>query len=109
MTTSKETEVKVGYKSPIVMGSIGLLTLVFLGLLGRDGMVAFEISRANRFPSAPDVRYRLKPARSPCRIGDVRASRIFTFQGHKEPENPNLGFDCIWSRRCDGTAWLAGG
>jgi len=28
MTTSKETEVKVGYKSPIVMGSIGLLTLV---------------------------------------------------------------------------------
>ena len=47
MTTSKETEVKVGYKSPIVMGSIGLLTLVFLGLLGRDGMVAFEISRRN--------------------------------------------------------------
>ena len=45
MTTSKETEVKVGYKSPIVMGSISLLTLVFLGLLGRDGMVAFEISR----------------------------------------------------------------
>ena len=45
MTTSKEIEVKVGFKSPIVMGSIGLLTLVFLGLLGRDGMVAFEISR----------------------------------------------------------------
>jgi simple sugar transport system permease protein len=45
MTTSTEIEVKVGLKSPIVMGSIGLLTLLFLGYLGRDGTVAFEISR----------------------------------------------------------------
>jgi len=39
------TEVKVGFKSPIVMGSIGLLTIVFMGFLGREGMVGFEISR----------------------------------------------------------------
>jgi simple sugar transport system permease protein len=45
MTTSNEIEVKVGFKPPIVMGSIGLLTLLFLGYLGRDGVVAFEVSR----------------------------------------------------------------
>ena len=45
MNTSNEIEVKVGFKPPIVMGSIGLLTLLFLGYLGRDGVVAFEVSR----------------------------------------------------------------
>ncbi len=45
MSNTVATEVKVGFKSPIVMGSIGLLTIVFMGFLGREGMVGFEISR----------------------------------------------------------------
>lgn len=49
-------EERVGFKSPIVMGSIGLTVLVFFGFLGRDGEVAFEISRrtdAVQLPSIP--------------------------------------------------------
>ena len=38
-------ETKVGFKSPIVMGSIGAIVLAFFGILGREGEVAFEISR----------------------------------------------------------------
>ena len=109
MTTSKETEVKVGYKSPIVMGSIGLLTLVFLGLLGRDGMVAFEISRRTDSLQLPTLDIDSSLLGVLLRIGDVCASRIFFFEGHKEPEDPNLGFDCIWSRRSDSATWLASG
>jgi ABC-type uncharacterized transport system permease subunit len=38
-------EEKVGFKAPIVMGSIGLLALWFFGIAGKAGDVAFEISR----------------------------------------------------------------
>jgi len=38
-------EEKVGFKAPIVMGSIGLLALWFFGIAGKEGDVAFEISR----------------------------------------------------------------
>ena len=38
-------ETKIGFKSPTVMGIIGAVVLVFFGVLGRDGDVAFEISR----------------------------------------------------------------
>ena len=38
-------EERVGFKSPAVMGFVGAIVLVFFGILGRDGMVAFEISR----------------------------------------------------------------
>lgn len=38
-------EERVGFKSPAVMGFVGAIVLVFFGILGREGMVAFEISR----------------------------------------------------------------
>ena len=38
-------ETKIGFKSPTVMGIFGAVVLVFFGVLGRDGDVAFEISR----------------------------------------------------------------
>ena len=38
-------EERVGFKSPITMGAIGALVLVFFGILGRDGETVFEISR----------------------------------------------------------------
>jgi simple sugar transport system permease protein len=49
-------EEKVGFKSPITMGGIGALVLVFFGILGREGEVAFEISRRTdvlQLPSLP--------------------------------------------------------
>lgn len=45
MTIELKSEVRVGYKTPIVMSTVGLIVLSFFGFLGRDGMVAFEISR----------------------------------------------------------------
>lgn len=45
MTNEMKSEERVGYKAPIVMSTLGLIVLVFFGFLGRDGMVAFEISR----------------------------------------------------------------
>lgn len=45
MTIELKSEVRVGYKAPIVMSTVGLIVLSFFGFLGRDGMVAFEISR----------------------------------------------------------------
>lgn len=41
---ASQTEIRAGFKAPIVMSLIGLLTIVFLGFLGREGMVSFEIS-----------------------------------------------------------------
>lgn len=38
-------EEKVGFKVPLVMGSIGILVLYFFGLTGKPGEVAFELSR----------------------------------------------------------------
>jgi simple sugar transport system permease protein len=38
-------EEKVGFKAPLVMGSIGLLVLWFFGIAGKPGDVAFEVSR----------------------------------------------------------------
>ncbi|PWL20077.1 MAG: ABC transporter permease [Candidatus Aquiluna sp. XM-24bin5] len=38
-------EERVGFKSPITMGAIGALVLVFFGILGREGETLFELSR----------------------------------------------------------------
>ncbi|MEL0236817.1 MAG: ABC transporter permease [Aquiluna sp.] len=38
-------EERVGYKTPIMMGSVGAVVLMFFGILGREGDVVFEISR----------------------------------------------------------------
>ena len=38
-------EERVGFKSPITLGAIGALVLVFFGILGREGETVFEISR----------------------------------------------------------------
>ena len=49
------TETKVGFKSPIVMAAIGLIVFVFFGLLGRDGIVSFQISRRQDVVQLPDL------------------------------------------------------
>jgi simple sugar transport system permease protein len=42
---SINSEERVGYKSPIVMGAIGLIVLYFFGLVGRSGQTTFELTR----------------------------------------------------------------
>jgi general nucleoside transport system permease protein len=39
------TEEKVGFKAPIVMGSLGFIVLLFFGFLGKEGDVEFALSR----------------------------------------------------------------
>lgn len=54
--TQLAKEERIGFKSPIVMGSVGAVVLLFFGLLGREGDVAFEISRrtdAIQLPAIP--------------------------------------------------------
>jgi ABC-type uncharacterized transport system permease subunit len=49
-------EERVGFKTPIMMGSVGAVVLMFFGILGRDGDVVFEISRRTdtiQLPSVP--------------------------------------------------------
>lgn len=48
-------EERVGFKSPAVMGFVGAIVLVFFGILGRDGMVAFEISRRVDVVQLPSI------------------------------------------------------
>ncbi len=43
--TELAKEERVGFKSPAVMGGVGLVVLLFFGILGREGSVSFEISR----------------------------------------------------------------
>jgi simple sugar transport system permease protein len=43
--TELAKEERVGFKSPAVMGGVGLVVLMFFGILGREGSVSFEISR----------------------------------------------------------------
>jgi simple sugar transport system permease protein len=38
-------EEKVGFKAPIVMGSLGFIVLLFFGFLGKEGDVEFALSR----------------------------------------------------------------
>ena len=54
--TQLAKEERIGIKSPAVMGSVGAIVLLFFGLLGREGDVAFEISRrtdAIQLPAIP--------------------------------------------------------
>ncbi len=54
--TELAKEERVGFKSPAVMGGVGLVVLLFFGILGREGMVSFEISRrtdAIQIPAIP--------------------------------------------------------
>ncbi|MEY3614652.1 MAG: hypothetical protein RL752_560, partial [Actinomycetota bacterium] len=39
------SEERVGFKAPIVMGVIGLIVLYFFGLTGRSGLTTFELTR----------------------------------------------------------------
>lgn len=40
-----QTEERVGFKTPVVMGVIALIVLYFFGLAGRAGMTTFELTR----------------------------------------------------------------
>lgn len=54
--TELAKEERVGFKSPAVMGGVGLVVLLFFGILGREGSVSFEISRrtdAIQLPAIP--------------------------------------------------------
>lgn len=54
--TELAKEERVGFKSPAVMGAVGLVVLLFFGILGREGSVSFEISRrtdAIQLPAIP--------------------------------------------------------
>ncbi len=54
--TELAKEERVGLKSPAVMGAVGLVVLLFFGILGREGNVSFEISRrtdAIQLPAIP--------------------------------------------------------
>jgi simple sugar transport system permease protein len=54
--TELAKEERVGFKSPAVMGFVGAVVLFFFGILGREGEVAFEISRrtdAIQIPAIP--------------------------------------------------------
>lgn len=53
---SVSKEERVGFKSPIVMGVVGLVVLYFFGIAGREGETVFELSRkqdAIQLPSLP--------------------------------------------------------
>jgi simple sugar transport system permease protein len=54
--TELAKEERIGFKSPAVMGFVGAVVLFFFGFLGREGEVAFEISRrtdAIQIPAIP--------------------------------------------------------
>jgi simple sugar transport system permease protein len=54
--TELAKEERIGFKSPVVMGFVGAVVLFFFGFLGREGEVAFEISRrtdAIQIPAIP--------------------------------------------------------
>jgi len=54
--TELAKEERIGFKSPAVMGFVGAVVLFFFGILGREGEVAFEISRrtdAIQIPAIP--------------------------------------------------------
>lgn len=53
MNLSKEE--KVGFKTPLVMSGVALLVLYFFGISGRNGEVAFELSRRQDAIQLPSI------------------------------------------------------
>jgi simple sugar transport system permease protein len=53
--TELAKEERVGFKSPVVMGFVGAAVLFFFGILGREGEVAFEISRRTDAIQVPAI------------------------------------------------------
>jgi general nucleoside transport system permease protein len=53
--TELAKEERVGFKSPVVMGFVGAVVMLFFGILGREGEVAFEISRRNDVIQIPSI------------------------------------------------------
>jgi simple sugar transport system permease protein len=53
--TELAKEERVGFKSPVVMGFVGAVVLFFFGILGREGEVAFEISRRTDAIQVPAI------------------------------------------------------
>lgn len=49
------SEERVGYKSPIVMGAIALVVLYFFGLAGRSGQTTFELTRKDDLIQLPAI------------------------------------------------------
>jgi simple sugar transport system permease protein len=48
-------EERVGFNSPSVMGGVGLIVLIYFGILGREGSVSFEISRRTESIQLPAI------------------------------------------------------
>jgi simple sugar transport system permease protein len=54
MSTETKKEIRESWKTPIVMGSLALVVLVFFGILGKPGLVSFELTgprEAIQFPN----------------------------------------------------------
>lgn len=54
-TLTRGHDVKVGFRIPIVMSVVGLLVLVFFGLMGRAGEVAFQFTSRNDAVQVPNL------------------------------------------------------
>jgi len=54
-TVELSKEERIGFKSPIIMGGLGLLVLVFFGLLGREGESTFVLSRKDDVIQLPGL------------------------------------------------------
>ncbi len=48
-------EIKESWKTPIVMASVGFIILVFFGVLGKTGSVAFQISTSKDLVQIPNI------------------------------------------------------
>ena len=81
-------EERVGFKSPITMGAIGALVLVFFGILGREGETVFEISRrvdVIQLPSIPVGSSALGWVAGVLLLGIAGYSLSFALKNRKTP------------------------
>lgn len=81
-------EERIGFKSPVVMGSVGAIVLLFFGLLGREGDVAFEISRrtdAIQLPAIPVDSSLLGMIAGLLMLAIAGLSLSFSLKNHKTP------------------------
>lgn len=55
MSTETKKEVRESWKTPIVMGTLALVILVFFGILGKPGDVAFELTGPRELVQLPNL------------------------------------------------------
>ena len=55
MSTETKKETRESWKTPIVMGSLAAVVLVFFGILGKPGSVAFELTGVREAVQLPNI------------------------------------------------------